>query len=542
MSSKKGFVQIRMRLKWNRHSVAPAIVIAFVALSPFLNKAFTIDDPLFLFQAKHLLSDPFHPTAFEVVWSVVPERMSKIMPSGPMMAYLLLPCVALGGAEWIAHVMQLLFITLAVVSTSSLALCLGECSGRNASLLLVTTPAVLAMAGTAMPDVPAMAFGVFGVERLVAWRQERRLPQAVLGTLSLSMAILCRSHLILLLGVALLAEVGDFLKRESWSSLRWTSCAPLLACPLVVLAVLFVTRDPQASSMVLAEAARSLSFSEAVPTNLVAYFVHWALAIPLVIPWVLLHPRRVLMRPVLYLAAMAGFLYLRQHDLGRAFFLAPAIGLSAAVLWDVLQDAYVRRDSIQFLLGLWLLVPLSVVPYLHFPSKYLLVSAPAVAILVARSLSVDSSRLRARLILGATLALGLTLGILILRADAVLSNMGRSAAKELIAPNVDRGATVWFGGHWGFQWYAEMSGARPVTLTPPYPNRGDLLVSSGQSGGIPVEALPVLRRIETFTDERPGGRLMSREDGAGFYSNGWGYMPWAWGQQPADWYDLWEVD
>jgi len=234
-----------MRLEWNRHSVVPAIVIAFVALIPFLNKAFTIDDTMFLLQAKHLLSDPLHPTAFEVVWSLVPERMSKIMSSGPMMAYLLLPCVALGGAEWVAHFVQLLLIALAVVSTSSLAVRLGVSAGRNASLLLVTTPAVLAMAGTAMPDIPAMAFGVFGVERLLAWRQERRLHQAVLGTLSVSIAILCRSHLILLLGVALLAEVGEFLKRENWSFLRWTSCVPLFVSPVVVLAVLLATRDPQ---------------------------------------------------------------------------------------------------------------------------------------------------------------------------------------------------------------------------------------------------------------------------------------------------------
>jgi hypothetical protein len=33
-------------------------------LIPFLNKAFTIDDTMFLLQAKHLLSDPLHPTAF----------------------------------------------------------------------------------------------------------------------------------------------------------------------------------------------------------------------------------------------------------------------------------------------------------------------------------------------------------------------------------------------------------------------------------------------------------------------------------------------
>ena len=62
----------------------PAILIAVAALAPFHDKAFTIDDTLFLRQVEHVLSDPLHPTAFEMVWSEFPwpTRMSAIIPSG----------------------------------------------------------------------------------------------------------------------------------------------------------------------------------------------------------------------------------------------------------------------------------------------------------------------------------------------------------------------------------------------------------------------------------------------------------------------------
>ena len=47
----------------------PAIVVASLLLLPFLNKPFTIDDPLFLREARHALVDPLHPADFEQVWN-----------------------------------------------------------------------------------------------------------------------------------------------------------------------------------------------------------------------------------------------------------------------------------------------------------------------------------------------------------------------------------------------------------------------------------------------------------------------------------------
>ena len=47
---------------------APAILLAVAVLVPFRDKAFTIDDTVFLSEAEHALSDPWHPTAFEAMY------------------------------------------------------------------------------------------------------------------------------------------------------------------------------------------------------------------------------------------------------------------------------------------------------------------------------------------------------------------------------------------------------------------------------------------------------------------------------------------
>src|SRR5277367_2847635 len=79
----------------------PAMVLAALLLLPFLNAPFTIDDPLYLREAQHVLTDPLHPQAFNVVWSMdVNLRASQILPGGIAVPYLLLPTALAGCPEW----------------------------------------------------------------------------------------------------------------------------------------------------------------------------------------------------------------------------------------------------------------------------------------------------------------------------------------------------------------------------------------------------------------------------------------------------------
>ena len=75
----------------------------------------------------------------------------------------------------------------------------------------------------------------------------------------------------------------------------------------------------------------------------------------------------------------------------------------------------------------------------------------------------------------------------------------------------------------------------------PRPQRGDLIVAHDLSM-LESDRLPAARFLRRITDETPGGRLMSKEAGAGFYSNGWGYLPWTFSTLPLDRYDLYEVE
>ena len=60
-------------------------------------------------------------------------------------------------------------------------------------------------------------------------------------------------------------------------------------------------------------------------------------------------------------------------------------------------------------------------------------------------------------------------------------------------------------------------------------------------GGI-IEAFGQRRSVASFAEDRPGGRIMSRRDGAGFYSNAWGLLPWVWSDDLLDRYTLWQFE
>jgi hypothetical protein len=522
----------------------PAMLLAAAVLLPFLDKAFTVDDTLFLKQAQHLLTDPLHPTAFSIVWSEFPwpVRMSAIMPSGPVTAYLLIPCVSAGGQEWIGHITQLLMFMLGLVAVASLAMRLGrsEAEARVASLILVSTPVALAMASNCMPDVPAMALGLVGIERIVAWREDRRLHQLVIAVAALIAAALARPHLAVLWGTATLVMVGDARSLRSWKGMPRLNWFAVAALPALAVVILLVTRDPEAPIGAFVGAAKTFGGFKNVANNAVAFSAHWSLVIPFAIPWVVLHPKRMLKRVGLYASAIGAVIVLQARGAHHPYLVGAAAGIGIASVWDVFHDGWRRKDSIQLVLGSWLLVSIPVLFYQHLPSKYQLASAPAVAILVATALARQSAQVR-RFATAAIVIVGVGLGHLIVRADNELAELGRRAARELIAPNVAAGRRVWFDGHWGFQWYAEKAGAVCLTATPPRPAFGDLAVSSLRTGGGVNALFPGRVLVQTLPSSPRGGRIMSFALDAGFYGTAWGYLPWAWGNDVTDRYELWRL-
>src|SRR5438477_9500717 len=141
-----------------------ATIAVIAALAPFLNKAFHIDDPLFLWMAQQVsqhLSDPY---GFSVNWYVSAKPMFSVMQNPPLNAYYMAVAASfLGWSELAMHGAFLLPAAAAVLGTFFLAQRLSG-SPLLAALLMLFTPVFLVSATTIMCDVWLLALWVWSVD------------------------------------------------------------------------------------------------------------------------------------------------------------------------------------------------------------------------------------------------------------------------------------------------------------------------------------------------------------------------------------------
>ncbi len=517
----------------------PAAVIAIAVYVAFLNKPFNIDDNVFLMMADHMTVDPLHPASVQLVVNGRPPAwVSAGMWSGPVMPALLVPSILAGGAEWLAHLMVLGVFLVGIFATAALALRLGlsDRGARWAALLTTCSAAVIAMSMTSMPDLPTMSLGVLGAERLVAYRDERRLAQALGATIALALAVLSRQHIVLLYACLVplmftawpgtLREFGTTVVSRRFLALMAICVA---AAGLVALAYLVMRDDHAAGS--LASTPLRIADTSLWRVNLPNVPAQWVLTFPLGLAWAWLHGRDMLRSAWCWLGAGAGaYLAYTSHVFYRHLdwlpWQAPLTALGMAVLVHVFVDAVRRRDHVELGLAAWLLIMTPIAVYSHLPPKYFVPSAPAMAILILRH--VESQGRNPTRVLGTLAVLHVVLGVLIIRADAAHGETGREGG-AVVASYVARGERVWFDGTWGFQWYAMQAGAMPVTTEEPKPQPGDIVVV-GMEGWV-IKAWPNKQLLEKRTFPAPGGRIMRKP--AGFFSNvAWGPLPWWWSRKP----------
>jgi 4-amino-4-deoxy-L-arabinose transferase-like glycosyltransferase len=507
------------------------MMVAFFVLLPFWNKPFTTDDYVFLREAGQSLITPLKPLSALVVWQedlLLPA--SRIVPTGPVIAWLLVPVALSGYSEWLGHVIIFTLFLASISGAALMALRLG-CNSREArlaALLLACTPAALGMAGTLMPDIPSLALAVFGIERLLAWRTEGGLAALIVSGLLLGIGIVTRSHLALLLPVAVVL----LYRRPLWQMAQ--SLLPVWVALAVMLSFVWLSRDTSDHAGTLSGATAAYAGTGNILKNTKSFFANWTLATPFVGIWLVSSWRRRWTWAVFGLAVAAGTRSVLRHG---DWYVIPIAILGMGMLADLGWQVWRRRDLEMAALYAWLWIAFPVVLYVHMPSKYLLPSLPAAAILTVRIVAVKG-RVKQYWI-GSTVAAGFFIGFLILYADARDGDTVRAVVREQIASRVAKGERVWSIGHWGYQWYAEREGAQTVARNRlPAPN--EVIVVNEDANCVLVEQLPNRERLVAYTVRSYGPQVMNSRLGAGFYSNGYGILPLAWGASDIH-IDLWRL-
>ncbi|MDE3165357.1 MAG: hypothetical protein KGN36_06090, partial [Acidobacteriota bacterium] len=133
-------------------------------------------------------------------------------------------------------------------------------------------------------------------------------------------------------------------------------------------------------------------------------------------------------------------------------------------------------------------------------------------------------------------------GAMIVVGDATLAGSQRAEVAREVPRIRARGGTVWAAGQWAFLEYAQRAGALPLANQPPYPRRGDFIVVSRLDYYGKLDSLPLYRDyLYTIEDRRCGVFVLNRAMHAGFFSNRFGYLPFAVGCGVVNRYDMYRV-
>jgi hypothetical protein len=532
----------------------PGMLVAALCLLPFLGKAFTIDDPYFLAEAQQALRTPRTPASAPICWENVgfARSVREVGSVSVVMGYVLIPVILLHDKERAGHLLDLFLLFIAIVTTVALAFrCgAGKTEAMLAGVFLASFPVVLIMAGNIMPDILAMTLGVIGIERLLAWKTQGGLWRAFAAGVALGLAPVARSHTMLLLPVGfilLTCETWPPSLREWLSSflralrttprIRWL---PLLIAVACFLAVTGITFDTSGGFTIFPGGPNTGQLSASfIGPNMLQFGLNWMAVTPFAIAWLLLEGAAGFV--LLSIALLGGAIL--KYSLSSSPVLLDVLGLAGLVaIGSAMGWAWRSRRVPVAGLGLCLLLTLGIIPYFHFPSKYLAPCAPAASILLALRIFEGT---RAPKAWSAAIVLsGAALGVMLLNADAAFAGLARRAVAEAVAPQIQSGHRAWYSGQWALTWYAEQAGAACLSIYPPYPEKGDVIVAGEIEGGDALVSHSglSLRLLQTIQLTDPDLRIMNPAAHAGFYSNAWGYLPWAWSSAPVNTYRIWSVE
>jgi len=523
----------------NARAASGALGIAALtaaALLPFLNKPFNIDDPLFLWSARQITHAPLDFYGALVNWYGFDQPLHAVVNNPPLVAYAIAAASRLVGfSEPALHAAFLVPAAAASVGTACLAARLGA-PPVLAALLLLASPAFLTSATSVMSDVPLLAGFVWALFFWLRGLEERRP-----GSLFAAGALVAAAALTKYFGIALIPLLALVaLWRERRLGL-W--CAALLVPLLVLAAYQWGTHELYGHGLLsdataYASVYRTNRESGLLERTLLGLSFTGACAAPLPFFLPLLVSWRGLAAGILAAGALLLF------HLAERFGLAAQIALHAVVgafaLGLPLVDFARRRSADALLLLAWVIGTFVFATWLNWTvnARSILPLLPALAILVARRLAERRTGRVARL---APLLPAAALAFVVASEDQRIAENAKHAAESLHAKYGGRADALWFQGHWGFQYYMQEYGFRPLDQGRSRLPAGSRVARQLHNSNVFPLPWQQVRRIE-HQEVPPGfAAVMDGHAGAGFYTSLWGPLPFAFGGAQPDRFAVFEV-
>jgi len=522
-----------------------ALLVSMLLL-PFVDKAFNIDDPLFIWMAQHIQTNPGNPYGFAVNWYGTDMLMSAINKNPPLVSYYIAAAASVLG--WSEPALHLAFLLPALAVAIGMYLIARRFCEHPllAALAGLLTPVFFMTGLTVMSDMLMLAFWVFAV---YFWIQgiETGKPRALaLAALLIGAAALTKYFAISL--IPLLGTYSIVKQRRVGGSLLY------LLAPVALLAwYQWTTHQLYGRGLLLDAAAYATDTRPIYNKGAILKLYIGLVFTGGCIASALFFARQLWSSTALALGALAAML----SAVAIASFSTMAAGpgtvpahwllalqlaiwgtAGATLLVLAALDLHRQRDADSMFLFLWMIGTFVFAGFINWTTngRSILPMIVPAGILIARRLerraaSTRPGKLPATIIpFVATAALSLA----VTWADFRFAETGRTGARMIQEKYAAIAGSAWFQGHWGFQYYMQQRGAKALDVRNLHFARGDILavpttntnIYAMAPGSTTLEAVevPVCSWLAT----------MNSGAGAGFYADVFGPLPFAFGSIPAE--------
>lgn len=530
--------------------------ISLVCYLPFIGKAFHIDDPLFIWIARQIHKNPFDFFGFSVNWTGKLLPISEITQNPPLASYYIALVTWIGGwSEPVLHLSFFFPLLLFIFGTYFLSRSFCDMP-LEASLIALVAPVVFISSSNVMCDVWLVAIWTWAVYFWVLGTHQNQNRYFLISSILIGWAFLTKFF-----GVNLI-----FLLASYTLAYRKKLSKELLFLVIPILTIIsyeWITHSLYGSGQFFSAMEYSKSARQAVSEpfwirTIVGLSFTGGCFISILFFSPLLCKLRTLIKwigAIIILGLILPKTSIQQWppfpNEGNEFWLSiiqcsifSVGGLALIVL--VIQDLINRFEPNSILLALWIFGTLIFAANINWAinGRSFLPMAPAIGILLIRKFEITypqkSLGFNKKLI--TPFASCLILSLWITSADRQMANNARSAAKGFTQSYGKKPDTLFFSGHWGFQYYMEEAGANHFDGSGL--KNGDVMVVSTFNSRdfnfyFPPEKTLWKKKVEL--DSLSGVASMNNFLGAGFYSYSWGPLPFVFGKVPKDQYLIFKL-
>jgi 4-amino-4-deoxy-L-arabinose transferase-like glycosyltransferase len=551
--------------KWTDLAILVLVIVACAL--PFLSQPFHMDDGFYMDMARNAQENPLFPHDAPYMYQEIffDDMGSHSHP--PMQIYFLAAVMHLfgegPGTEWIYHSFAIFYPVLAVVSFYFIAALF---VGRPLwpSMMLACCPLFLVMQHTLMTDIPMLAFWLAAIASFL-WAVHKKSTGLYAASIFFQFAAMFTSYQ----SLAVTPLLGFYLLRRGRGWKGWAA----LVIPPMILAVWFLLscfhydRLLWGITLDFIQVRHPLSL-DALVVKLLSIFEYqgWLVVFPFFIFYLLARDLKGrLLILVLLIAAGIAQLHAQIAEyrpadkiififgLAAGFFIALEMG---KIAWGAFRKTKSRLGfegaEDQFLsLWFWGVFLYCLFLLTEGSARYVLPLVPPFLICFFRTLEISEIseyRLPPRLLNSARLASGslvisLAFGLILSHADLEFARIYPRAASRF--SRISDSVKSYCVGEWGFRYYMGRMGvdARPAD---------ESLIRGGSFVAIAELALPhslpanlrtMMVPVQTlsFKPDTPL-RLLDKQSHAGFYSSGWGLIPFSFSQSALEKIEVQQVN